>query len=313
MGLSLLMNILVTGGAGFIGSHVCDALLAEGHSVFVLDNLSTGSLENLPKGVVLFERSLTEDLVPVFEKAKPQAVFHLAAQIDVRKSLEQPKWDAEQNIIGSLNLFETMKQYGVKRIIFSSTGGALYGETSRIPTPETSPTKPESPYGIAKLAIENYLSVYSLLHGFSVTVLRYGNVYGPRQALKGEAGVVALFTKKLLKQEQCTINGDGKQTRDYVYVKDVVEANITAFREKLEGTYNIGTGVETSVNDIYAKLAKLVDYPWKAVHAPAIKGELQRSCLQADKISEYWKPKHSLDIGMAETVVWFKQHGSQAI
>jgi len=301
------MNILVTGGAGFIASHVCDSLMAEGHSVFVLDNLSTGSLENLPKGVVVFERSLTEDLIPVFEKAKPSVVFHLAAQIDVRKSLEQPKWDAEQNIIGSLNLFETMKQYGVKRIIFSSTGGALYGDTSRMPTPETAPTNPESPYGIAKVAIENYLRVYAALHGFSVTVLRYGNVYGPRQAMKGEAGVVAVFTKKLLKQEQCTINGDGKQTRDYVYVKDVVEANMTALREKLEGTFNIGTGTETSVNEIYSKIAKLLDYPWKAVHGPAIKGELARSCLQCEKIRPRWQPKYSLDKGLAETVDWFKQ------
>ncbi len=302
------MRILVTGGAGFIGSHLTDSLIADGHSVTVLDNLSSGSLENLPKGVTLFERSIVDDLTPVFEKAKPEAVFHLAAQIDVRKSVENPLWDAQQNIIGALNLLDACNRYGCKRIIFSSTGGALYGETEQLPTPETHPTFPESPYGIAKRTVEYYLQFYARVHKFSVCVLRYGNVYGPRQALKGEAGVVAVFTKKILKGEQCTIFGDGKQTRDYVFVRDVVDANLVALHKKLVGTYNVGTSTETSVNELYTQLSKLLNYPWKAQHAAAVPGELQRSCLRTEPLSVYWHPRYALDRGLAETVDWFKAH-----
>jgi UDP-glucose 4-epimerase len=305
------MNILVTGGAGFIGSHLVDLLVADGHTVFVLDTVESGSIENLPKGVTLFQRSITEDLDPVFEKAKPQVVFHLAAQIDVRKSIERPKEDAHLNIIGSLNLLEACRKHNCKRIIFSSTGGALYGETEQIPTPETHETKPESPYGIAKLAVEHYLHVYAHVYGFSVCILRYANVYGPRQSLKGEAGVVAVFTKRLLKKEKCIIFGDGNQTRDYVYVRDVVDANLIALHKQLQGTFNVGTGVETSVNDLYTKISKHTDFPWKAQHGAAIAGEIKRSCLANHKISPYWKPKYDVDRGLAETIEWFKEHSTK--
>lgn len=306
------MKILVTGGAGFIGSHLCDALLADGHTVTVLDDLSSGSIENLPKGIAFAQKSLNDDLSSVFEKAKPEAIFHLAAQIDVRKSVENPSWDADINIKGALNLLDTARRYGCKRIIFSSTGGALYGETDRIPTPESHATKPESPYGIAKLAVEGYLRFYALVHGFSVCVLRYGNVYGPRQALKGEAGVVAIFTKAILKEEQPIIFGTGKQTRDYVFVHDVVMANMVALHKKLEGTFNVGTGRETSVNEVYAAIAKALDFPWKAKYAGAVKGELQRSCLSTDALKPYWKPTYTIERGIPETVQWFKEYEAKA-
>jgi UDP-glucose 4-epimerase len=205
-----------------------------------------------------------------------------------------------------------MREYGVKRIIFSSTGGALYGEADRIPTPEVYPTNPESPYGIAKRSIEHYLHFYHLNHGFVVTVLRYGNVYGPRQALKGEAGVVAVFIKKLLAGEQCSINGDGKQTRDFVNVRDVVRANIVAMHKEVEGTFNVGTGKETSINEVYDKVSKLLGFPWKAQHNPAIKGELKRSCLHIDAYKQYWRPTVSVDEGLRETVEWFRDYESNA-
>ncbi len=306
------MRILVTGGAGFIGSHLCDALLADGHTVTVLDDLSSGSIENLPRGIAFAQQSLLDDLTMVFQKAKPEVIFHLAAQIDVRKSVEDPSWDADINIKGSLNLLNAAKRFGCKRIIFSSTGGALYGETDRLPTPESHATKPESPYGVAKLAVEGYLRFFSIAHGFSVCVLRYGNVYGPRQALKGEAGVVAVFTKSLLKEQQPTIFGNGKQTRDYVYVKDVVLANVVALHKKLEGTFNVGTGKETSVNDVYAQIAKALEFPWKANYGPAVKGELQRSCLSIDALKPYWKPSYGIERGIPETVAWFKEYEAKA-
>lgn len=301
------MRILVTGGAGFIGSHLCEALAKEGHAVTVIDDLSSGSIENLPRGVALAQLSITDDLTSVFEKTKPQAIFHLAAQIDVRKSLENPALDAKVNILGSLNLLDTANRFGCKRIIFSSTGGALYGETDRRPTSETHSTRPESPYGIAKLAVEGYLRVYARLHGFSVCVLRYANVYGPRQALKSEAGVVALFIKQILAEKQCIIFGDGRQTRDYVYVADVVEANLAALGNELQGTFNIGTGVETSVNELYTLIARELDFPWKAQHGPAVKGELQNSCLQIEAISKHWRPDWRLERGIAATVAWFRE------
>ena len=306
--ISSFMNVLVTGGAGFIGSHLCDALLADGNKVYVLDNLSTGSLTNLPKGVTLFEHSLGDDLTPLFSKVKFDAVFHLAAQTEVTKSIADPKFDAQINIMGTLNLLEHMRAAGVKRIIFSSTGGAIYGETDRIPTPETSPAIPESPYGIAKLTLDNYLQFYQNVHGFSTCSLRYSNVYGPRQLPKGEAGVVAIFIQSLLQGKQCTIRGDGKQTRDLVYVHDVVNANLVALHKKLEGIFNVGTGKQTTVNELHEKITKLMGFPWKAVHTPAVKGELMHSALLTDKIKPFWRAQTELDAGLRETIDWFKSH-----
>jgi UDP-glucose 4-epimerase len=301
------MRILVTGGAGFLGSHLVDALVADGHQVFVLDDLSNGSLTFLPKGITLFERSIAEDLTPVFTKAQPEVVFHLAAQIDVRRSLENPKSDAQLNIIGTLNLLEACRQFKCKRFIFASTAG-VYGDTEQLPTPENAQCRPENPYAITKLAIENYLYVYRESYGISSCILRYSNAYGPRQAVKGEGGVVAVFIKTLLKGAQCTINGDGNQTRDLIYVKDVVEANLVALHKKLEGTYNVATQTQTTVNALHALLAKQLDFPWKAQHGLPIKGEIYHSSLQIDKISPYWKPKYTLERGLAETVEWFRAH-----
>lgn len=302
------MRVLVTGGAGFIGSHLCDAFVARGDTVFVLDDLSSGALENLPKGVTLFHRSITEPLDEVFEKAQPDAVIHLAAQIDVRKSVKDPRYDADINIIGGLNLLTACVKHNVKRIVFSSTGGALYGETEMLPTPEEHPILPESPYGIAKYSLELYLGFYARVYHLKPTMLRFANVYGPRQALKGEAGVVAVFTKALLRKEQPTIFGDGKQTRDYVYVGDVVAAITTSLEHELLGAYNVGTGVETSVNELYRKIARLLDNPWAAKHAAAVPGELQRSVLDTRKLRAYWKPAVDVDSGLAKTVTWFKEH-----
>ncbi len=302
------MRVLVTGGAGFIGSHVCDALMHRGDVVFVLDDLSSGAIENLPKGVTLFHRSITGDLHEVFEKAQPDAVIHLAAQIDVRKSVVDPKTDADINIIGSLNLLAACHTHKVKHIVFSSTGGALYGETEMIPTPEEHPVFPQSPYGIAKRTVEFYLEFYRAVYGVQSTILRFANVYGPRQALKGEAGVVAIFSRKLLHGEQPTIYGDGKQTRDYVYVGDVVTAVIASLDHHLPGAYNVGTGVEMSVTELYRKIARLLDNPWAAKHGPAIAGEVARSALSTRKLAPYWKPQTDLDHGLAKTVAWFKEH-----
>jgi UDP-glucose 4-epimerase len=300
------MRILVTGGAGFIGSHLADSLIADGHQVSVLDDLSNGLIEHLPKGVTLFQRSITDDLTPVFQKAQPEVVFHFAAQIDVRKSVENPRADATINILGALNVLEACRQFKCKRFIFASSA-AVYGNTTRTPTPETVLGTPDSPYGIGKLAVEHYLETYKL-HGISSCVLRFANVYGPRQASKGEGGVVAVFIKAMLAEKQCTVNGDGTQTRDFVYVKDVVEANLVALHKKLEGTYNVATQTQTTVNELHSLLAKQLDYPWKAQHALAIPGEIKHSCLQTEKITPYWKPKYSLERGLAETIEWFKHH-----
>ncbi len=300
------MRILVTGGAGFIGSHIVDGLLAEGHTVTVLDDLSSGTAENIPPGVTFIEGSVVEPLDHVFETTRPEVVFHLAAQIDVRKSVERPQWDAERNIIGSLNLLDTMLRHDCKRIIFSSTGGALYGETDQRPTPENHSTLPESPYGIAKLSVEGYLRFYRSVHGISACTLRYGNVYGPRQALKGEAGVVAVFAKMILSGKTPTVFGDGEQTRDYVYVGDVVAANLAALKNNLVGTFNVGTGIETSVNTLYVHLARELSFTEPVSHGPAIPGELRASCLDASALHPYWKPQMTVDKGIAQTAAWFK-------
>jgi UDP-glucose 4-epimerase len=303
------MRILVTGGAGFIGSHVTDALLAAGHTVTILDDLSSGSRENVPQGATLVEKSVTENLDEVFMQVQPEAVLHLAAQIDVRKSVENPSWDAQINILGALNLLDAMNKHGCKRIIFSSTGGALYGETDNRPTPENAPALPESPYGIAKLGVEGYLRFYSIVHGFSTCALRYGNVYGPRQALKGEAGVVAVFAKMMLAGKNPTIFGDGEQTRDYVYVGDVAAANLLALEKELTGTFNVGTGVETSVNTLAQALAHELGWNEPVAHGAAIAGELRNSSLDASALKAHgWRVTKNIDAGIRETAAWFREN-----
>jgi len=302
------MKVLVTGGAGFIGSNVVDALVKDGHEVTVLDNLSTGKEENVNPEVKFYNVDLLdiESLELVFREFKPDVVNHHAAQIDVRKSVEDPAFDAEINIIGSINLFELSINYGVRRIIFASTGGALYGEPSKLPASEDTPIEPLSPYGVAKYCVENYLNYFKRLYGLERVILRYANVYGPRQDPLGEAGVVAIFTGKILKGENPVIYGDGTQTRDYVFVEDVVQANILALSGK-EGTYNIGTGKETSVNELIEVFSKVLGREIKPEYAPPRKGEVSRISLDGDMAKRElgFVPKYSLPEGITKTIEWY--------
>jgi UDP-glucose 4-epimerase len=303
------MRILVTGGAGFIGSNLTDALIKQGHEVCVVDNLSTGQKENLNSRAQFIELDIQDaKLAEVFAAQKPEAVFHLAAQIDVRKSVADPVADARANILGSLNLLENCKNYGVKKFIFSSTGGAIYGEADIIPTPEGYVEKPISPYGIAKLSIEKYLYFYHVIYGLPYVILRYANVYGPRQNAHGEAGVVAIFCDKLLSGAAPVINGPGLQTRDYVYVADVVAANLLALNSDKTETYNVGTGLENDVNRIAELIKENIITEAEFSHGPAKAGEQQRSCLDYSKIKNElgWLPKTMLKQGIAATVEWFK-------
>lgn len=310
------MKILVTGGAGFIGSHVADALVSRGADVLVIDNLSSGLRENInPK--VRFEQVDIGDfpkLGKAFKDFKPEVIFHLAAHIDLRESFKDPAHDAQNNIIGSLNILKLMANFGTRKIIFSSTGGAIYGEAKQIPTPETYSAIPASPYGISKLAVEHYLDVWRKLHGIEYSALRYANVYGPRQGGKGEAGVTAIFAKKMVKGEPIEIFGDGKQTRDYVYASDVVAANLAALDFKGSGVFNIATGLETSVNEIFEKLSRLFDYSVAPAAAPAVKGEIPRSALDISRAKEElgWEPKVSFDEGLAMAADFFKKENEKS-
>ena len=303
------MKILVTGGAGFIGSNVSDALVKDGHVVTVLDNLSTGKEENINPEVKFYNIDLLdiESLEFVFREFKPDVVNHHAAQIDVRKSVEDPAFDAETNIIGSINLFELSINFEVKRIIFSSTGGALYGEPEALPASEDTPIEPLSAYGVAKYCVENYLNYFKRLYGIERVILRYANVYGPRQDPLGEAGVVAIFTGKILKGEKPVIYGDGAQTRDYIYVEDVVEANVLALNGK-EGVYNIGTGKETSINELIEIFSKVLGREIKLEYAPPRKGEIRRISLDGEKAKKElsFVPKYSLEEGLKKTIEWYR-------
>lgn len=306
------MNILVTGGAGFIGSHLVDNLIAQDHKVVVIDNLSTGRKENLNKEARFYQLDITDKKIEaVFKKEEFDYIFHLAAQIDVRKSVKDPIFDAQVNILGSLNLLENARKFKLNKFIFASTGGAIYGDTDNLPTPESHPEQPVSPYGIAKLAVEKYLLFYQKNYGLGYTALRYANVYGPRQNPEGEAGVVAIFLDKLLKGEQPIINGDGKQARDYVYIADVVRATTGALEKK--GTiYNVGWGKETNVIELFQRIIKLGQFQAEEKHGPALKGEQQRSCLDCSKIEREWgfRPSFNLEQGLKETIKWFRKRAS---
>jgi UDP-glucose 4-epimerase len=305
------MKILVTGGAGFIGSHVVDAFVRAGHAVVVVDNLATGSLAWLnPEATFRRMDVRDERLGDLFEAERPEVVAHLAAQAAVSRSVLDPAMDASVNILGGLNLLESCRRAGVRRIIYSSSGGAGYGDTDVIPTPEGHPLLPASPYGIAKVAVEHYLAAWGQIHGLSGISLRYANVYGPRQNPAGEAGVVAIFSHRLLTGQTPIVNGDGAQTRDYVYVEDVAEANLRALeRPAVTGGINIGTGIETSVNDLYARLARAAGTTVAAVHGPARPGEQRRSCLDPGAAARVlgWRPGVSLDEGLARTFESFRK------
>ncbi len=303
------MKILVTGGAGFIGSHIVDALIEKGHDVVVLDDLSSGSVKNLPRKIRFIKLDIRSNNVStLFLEEQFDAVFHLAAQMDVRKSVADPRFDASVNVIGGLNILECCAKHDVKKMIFASTGGAIYGEQDYFPADEKHPLRPLSPYGVAKLSYEQYMFYYKEVYGIDYVSLRFANIYGPRQNPHGEAGVVAIFTTKFLNGDQPVINGDGKQTRDYVYVSDIVDANLLALEYPETGIFNLGTGVETDVNTLYRTLRDLTGAECEEIHGPAKKGEQQRSVLDYSLAKKVlgWEPKVELEQGLKKTVEYFK-------
>ncbi len=303
------MKILVTGGAGFIGSHLVDKLIAKKHKVVVVDNLSYGKKKYVNKKAKFYKVDITKPkLKEVFSKEKPEVVFHLAAQKSVPYSLKFPLDDASNNIWGSLKVIENCLRVKTKKFIFVSTGGAIYGEAKEIPSSEKTLAKPDSPYGLTKLTIDNYLNnYYGKVKKLNYVSLRLSNVYGPRQDPLGEAGVIAIFISKLLKKQQCYINGTGRQTRDFIYVDDVVEAAVKSIR-KGAGIYNIGTGKEISINMLYHLIAGLISDK-KAKHKPSIEGEVKRSVLKINKAKKElnWQPKKDLIKGAKLTIDSFKK------
>jgi len=300
------MKILVTGGAGFIGSNIVDAYLEAGHEVAILDNLITGKKENLNPKAKFYEIDIRDKKVAdILMEFKPEIINHLAAQIDVRKSVADPAFTEEVNVLGAINLLDAAVKAKVKKIVFSSTGGALYGEIpEKDGADEDHKLEPISPYAVTKKATEMYLYFYHVTYGIKFTVLRYGNVYGPRQDPLGEAGVIAIFIGKLAKGENPTIFGDGKQLRDYVYVKDVCQANLIALTRGDNGTYNVGTGIGTSVNELFEHLKNIMKFKGSVVYAPPRAGELFRSVLNCKKITKElgWKPTVDMARGLELTV-----------
>jgi UDP-glucose 4-epimerase len=309
------VKVLVTGGAGFIGSHVSDAFLRAGHAVTIVDDLSTGNRAWLPPKAGFHAVDIrSEQLSEIFAAEKPDAVAHLAAQASVGRSVTDPAFDASVNIGGGLNLLDCCRRFGVRRIIYSSSGGAGYGDTDLIPTSEEHPTRPASPYGITKVTMEQYVEVWGTLWGMSGISLRYANVYGPRQNPHGEAGVVAIFCSRLLAGEPPVINGDGLQTRDFVHVSDVAAANLLALeRTDVTGPVNIGTGVETSVNAICDGLRAAAGSSLEPVHAPERPGEQRRSCLSPALAKRLlaWSPTVLLADGLAQTLDHFRKESGR--
>ena len=304
------MKVLVTGGAGFVGSHVSDLLIDSGHNIVIVDDLSNGKKENInPKATFYHVSILDNRMADIFKEEKIEAVIHHAAQISVRNSVKDPLKDMEVNIRGSLLLLELCVKYHTRKFIFASTGGALYGEQDYFPADESHLTRPLSPYAITKLSVEKYLFFYHHTHYLPYISLRYANVYGPRQDPLGEAGVVAIFTQQMFRGKQPIINGEGTQTRDFVYVYDVARANLSALEHEVLGEINIATGVETSVNQLFQELKKLTASPAAEHHGPPMPGEQLRSVLSFDKAKKVlgWEPSILLSQGLKNTVRYFQK------
>ncbi|MBI3789824.1 MAG: GDP-mannose 4,6-dehydratase [Gemmatimonadetes bacterium] len=316
-------RILVTGGAGFIGSTVADLFVAQGHTVTVLDNLASGKRSQVPAAAAFVHADVTSpDAARLVREGQFDAICHLAAQIDVRKSVTDPAFDATVNILGALNLLEAVKVAGgTTRVVFASTGGAIYGDFVQPPNLESYAKDPDSPYGIAKLSVEHYMAYYARVHGVPTAVLRYANVYGPRQDPHGEAGVVAIFCRRLMERRAITVFGDGLQTRDYVFVGDVASANLIAATTPLAPmrtldtrAWNVGTAIETSVVDLAKAMMRVSGVTVPLEHAPARPGEARRSAVSIAKAKAEigWAPEVGLDDGLAATYRWFLAHAKGA-
>jgi len=303
------MKVLVAGGAGFIGSHTADQLVAGGDDVVILDDLSTGPVAHIPAKARFYQMSLDSPwLSELFAIEHPDAVIHLAAQASVRRSVDNPVYDAHVNVLGTIALLQASVQHGVRRFVFASSGGAIYGDTDMVPTPEDHPGKPVSPYGAAKLAGEAYLATFQAISGISSAAMRYANVYGPRQDPFGEANVVAIFAQRLLEGEEAVINGDGRQTRDFVYVADVVDATLRALASTETGAFNVGTGRETDINAIFSLLKGLTGSSQPERHGPPKAGEQRRSAVDPARAGSVlgWRPRTELKAGMEATVAYFR-------
>ncbi len=311
------MRILVTGGAGFIGSHVVDAYIAAGHDVVVVDNLHTGKKENVHPKARFYQVDIrdVDALARVFEEEHPEVISHQAALANVRESMEKPAEYAEVNVIGSIHLLELARKFGTRKVIYASTGGAVYGEPVFLPATEEHPINPLDNYGASKHAVEHYLYLYRHNYGLDYTILRYPNVYGPRQDPLGEAGVIAIFTGRMLRGEVCIINGSGEQQRDFLYVGDVARANVFALERGSGGIYNLGWGKGIDINTVFRKLAEAADYHLDPVYGPPKLGEVFRIYLDASKAREElgWEPQVTFEEGLALTVAYFRdREGQQA-
>jgi len=310
------MKALVTGAAGFIASHVVELYLQQGYEVVIVDDLSTGRRSNLNPAATFYEMDIrSPELATVFEKERPDIVNHHAAQMDVRRSVADPLFDADVNIRGSINVIECAKRYGVKKMVYISTGGAVFGEPEYVPCDENHPINPICQYGASKHTVEHYLYMYKVNYGLNYVVLRYPNVFGPRQDPHGEAGVVAIFTGQMLTDKQVIINGDGEQLRDYVYVGDCARANLLALTiEKAEGIYNLGSGRGTTVNQVFDALKSITGYRRDPVHGPAKVGETRAIYLDASKARREleWEPTVSLEDGLRQVVNHFAEKEAAA-
>jgi len=304
------MKCLVTGGAGFIGSHIVDLLIEKNNEVVVVDNLLTGNKRNLNPKAVFYEVDICdkEELNKIFLEEKPEIIFHVAAQVDVTKSMKIPALDAEINIIGSLNILELCRKYNIKKIIYSNSGGAGSGEPQYFPIDENHPIEPMSHYGVSKHTVEHYLEVYKHLYSLKYVSLRYANIYGPRQDPYGEGGVVAVFINKLLNNEQPEIFGDGNQTRDFMYVGDIAEVNLLCINKADNKILNVGIGNEININELFLILKKIINSDLDPIHTEKRKGEIYRSVFNIDKLKKElsWEPKISLNEGLRKTIDYFK-------